>query len=164
MASASLPASSAALANGAMLTTFGLILVMSGSLVALRHAATTCASNFKSVPNYAPPSLMFGQETFNSSAPTPPSAANRRATSAYSSTVVPQMLMMVGTFNSLRNGQYFLMNPSTPGPCKPMALSIPLATSAVRGVGLPRTGFNRMPLTVTAPSWFKSINREYSAP
>ena len=83
---------------------------------------------------------MLGQETLSSSAPTPPSASNRCATSAYSSTVVPQMLMMVGTFSVLRNGQYFLMNPSTPGPCKPMALISPLATSTVRGVGLPRTG------------------------
>src|ERR1035441_1588926 len=99
MASASLPASSAALANGAMLTTFGLILVMSGSVVALRQAATTCESSLQSVPNCAPPSLMFGQETLSSSAPTPPSASNRRATSAYSSTVVPQMLMIVGTFS-----------------------------------------------------------------
>src|ERR1017187_4980362 len=43
-ASASLPESSAAFANGAMLGTFGLILVMSGSVVAFRQAATTCAS------------------------------------------------------------------------------------------------------------------------
>src|ERR1039458_6666544 len=50
-ASASLPASSAALASGAMFGTFGLILVMSGSVVAWRHAATTCASNLQSVPN-----------------------------------------------------------------------------------------------------------------
>ena len=50
-ASASLPASSAALASGAMLGTFGLILVISGSVVTLRQAATTCASNLQSVPN-----------------------------------------------------------------------------------------------------------------
>ena len=107
---------------------------------------------------------MFGQETLSSSAPTPPSASNRRAISAYSSTVVPQMLMMVGTFSDWRNGQYFLMKPSTPGPCRPMAFNMPLVTSAVRGVGLPGTGFSRMPLTVTAPSWFKSMSRAYSAP
>ena len=83
---------------------------------------------------------MLGQDTLSSSAPTPPSASKRRATSAYSSTVVPQMLMMVGTFSVLRNGQYFLMKPSTPGPCRPMALISPLATSTVRGVALPRTG------------------------
>src|ERR1022692_5236882 len=117
-----------------MLTTFGLNLVINGSRVDCRHAATTSPSNFTSVQNCAPPSLMLGHETFSSSAPTPPSASNRRATSAYSSTVVPQILMIVGTFSSLRNGQYFLMKPSTPGPCSPMALSIPLATSAVRGV------------------------------
>ncbi len=101
MDNASLPASSAALAKGAMLTTFGLILVIKGSFVTLRQAATTCASNFKSVPNCAPPSLMLGQDTLSSSAPTPPSASKRRATSAYSSTVVPQMLMMVGHLQRL---------------------------------------------------------------
>src|SRR5512143_919247 len=103
-----------------MLTTLGLILVISGSLVTFRHAATTWLSSLTSVPNCAPPSLMFGQETFNSNAPTPPKASKRRATSAYSSTVLPQILMMVGTDSVLRNGQYFLMNPSTPGPCRPM--------------------------------------------
>ena len=61
-------------ANGAMLTMFGLIFVMSGKFVALGQAATTCASSFKSVPIAAPLSLMFGQETLISSAPTPPSA------------------------------------------------------------------------------------------
>ena len=123
-----------------MLTTLGLILVINGSFVAFRHAATTWLSSFRSVPNWAPPSLMLGQETFNSSAPTPPRASKRRATSAYSSTVVPQMLMIVGTFSPLRNGQYLRMKPSTPGPWRPMALISPLVTSTVRGVGLPRTG------------------------
>ena len=45
-----------------------------------------------------------------------------------------------------------------------LAFNMPLDTSAVRGVGLPGTGCSRMPLTVTAPSWFKSISRAYSAP
>src|ERR1035441_3442490 len=122
-----------------MLTTFGLILVIKGSFVAFRHSPTTWLSSFKSVPNCAPPALMLGQETFNSSAPTPPRASNRRATSAYSSTVVPQMLIIVGTFSPFRNGQYFRMKPSTPGPWRPMALIRPLVTSTVRGVELPRT-------------------------
>src|SRR6266516_2131067 len=98
-----------------MLTTLGLIFVIKGSAVAFRQAATTWLSSLQSVPNCAPPSLRLGQETLSSSAPTPPSASKRRATSAYSSTVVPQMLMIVGTFSCLRNGQYFLMKPSTPG-------------------------------------------------
>ena len=56
------------------------------------------------------------------------------------------------------------MNPSTPGPWSPMALSMPLVTSAVRGVGLPRTGCSRMPFTTTAPSWFRSRSFAYSTP
>src|ERR1017187_4288907 len=123
-----------------MLTTLGLILVIKGSFVAFRHSDTTWLSSFKSVPNWAPPALMLGQETFNSRAPTPPRASKRRATSAYSSTVVPQILMMVGTLSSLRNGQYLRIKPSTPGPWIPIALISPLVTSTVRGVGLPRTG------------------------
>src|SRR5262249_38749357 len=103
-----------------MLTTFGLILVINGSVVTLRQAARPWLRSLQSAPNCEPPSLIFGQETLSSSAPTPPSASKRLATSAYSSTVVPQMLMIVGALSDLRKGQYFSMNPSTPGPCKPM--------------------------------------------
>jgi hypothetical protein len=105
MARPSLPASSAAFANGTTLGTFGLSLVISGSVVASRQAVTTWLNSLQSVPNWAPPSLMFGQETLSSSAPTPPSASNRRATSAYYSTVGTHMLIMVGTGRAPRNGQ-----------------------------------------------------------
>src|ERR1035441_3827194 len=50
MDKASLPAASAAWAYGAMLTTFGLILVISGNRVAFRHAATTWLSSLTPVP------------------------------------------------------------------------------------------------------------------
>jgi len=39
-----------------------------------------------------------------------------------------------------------------------------LVTSAVRGVGLPGTGWSRMPFTTTAPSKFRSRSRAYSTP
>ena len=41
----------AALNNGAMFGTFGLIFVINGKRVAARHADTTCRSRFTSVPN-----------------------------------------------------------------------------------------------------------------
>ena len=70
---------------------------MSGSLVAARVAATTRASTAGSCPKVCPPALTFGQLTFISSAATgAPTPESRRATSAYSSTVPPQMLTMSG--------------------------------------------------------------------
>ena len=51
-----------------------------------------------------------------------------------------------------------------PGFCRPMALSMPLRTSATLGVGFPGQGTLATPLVTTAPSRFRSTNSLYSSP
>ncbi len=68
---ASAPASSAARAKDATSVTFGVSLGMTGSAVTLRTALTTACVPVRLQPNVIPPSLMFGQEMFSSSAATP---------------------------------------------------------------------------------------------
>ena len=162
--SASAPASSAARAKTVTSGTFGASFTSSGSRVAARAAETTAESVRGSVPNAAPPPCTFGHETLSSSAETPSSAESRRATSAYSSTESPQMLQIAGTPSARRNGSASRTNPSTPGPCSPIALSIPPRTSAMRGCGLPSTGSSRMPLHVMAPRRRRSTYSAYSRP
>src|SRR5699024_3625364 len=53
---------------------------------------------------------------------------------------------------------------STPGFCKPMALSIPQAVSATRGVGLPGRSEPVAAFIITAPSLLKSSNALHSLP
>ena len=160
----SAPSSSAVRAKTAMSGTFGASFTRSGSRVAARTARTTDASVAGSVPNVAPPRCTFGHETFISSAPTPAASESRRATSAYSASLVPQMFTIAGTPRSRRNGSASRTNASTPGPCRPIALSIPPRTSAMRGCAFPSQGESRIPLQVTAPSSRRSKNASYSRP
>src|SRR5260370_1307125 len=44
------------------------------------------------------------------------------------------------------------MSASTPGPCSPIALSIPLGVSAMRGGGVPSRGRKKMPFETMPPS------------
>ncbi len=101
----SLPAASTARANSAMLVTFGLSLVISGSVVARRTVETTSAASAGSVPNATPPAFTLGQEMLISSAVIPSrSASSRAATSPYSAMVVPQIFTMVAAPTLRRNG------------------------------------------------------------
>ena len=120
-----------------MLGTLGLILVINGSVVAFRHAPTTRLSNVTSVPNCAPPFLDIGArdvefERADALRPRPGAAPPRRIPRC----VAPQMLMIVGTFSSLRNGQYFRDEPVDAGPLEP------------DGVEHPAGDFDRPRLTV----------------
>ena len=65
---ASAPASSAARANDATSVTFGVSFGITGRRVTLRTALTTSCVPGRLQPNLMPPSLMFGQEMFSSSA------------------------------------------------------------------------------------------------
>ena len=89
---ASAPASSAARANDATSVTFGVSFGITGSRVTLRTALTTSCVPGSEQPKVMPPSLMFGQEMFSSIAWTPSASERMRASSTYSSIVVPQML------------------------------------------------------------------------
>ena len=68
--SASAPAASPALAISAMSVTFGDSFRITGFFVCFFACVTTSAAAFGSVPKMMPPSLTFGQETFNSMAAT----------------------------------------------------------------------------------------------
>jgi hypothetical protein len=108
---ASAPASSAARANDATSVTFGVSFGMIGSVVTLRTALTTSCVPVRLQPNWMPPSLMFGHEMLSSSAPRPRRPDRTRATSQYSSSVVPQML----TMTSRRAGAVPAASPSRSG-------------------------------------------------
>ena len=60
-----------------------------------------------------------------------------RATSAYSSIVVPQTLTMTRAPRSRSSGSFSLTKRCTPMPCRPMALSMPAGVSTMRGGGWP---------------------------
>ena len=78
---ASAPASSAARANDATSVTFGVSFGITGSVVTLRTALTTSCVPVRLQPKVMPPSLMFGQEMFSSSAATPSASERMRASS-----------------------------------------------------------------------------------
>ncbi len=89
---ASAPASSAALAMDATSVTFGVSFGMTGRCVTFFTAPTTSTVPCRLQPKVMPPSLMFGQEMFSSRACTPSASERMRASSTYSSSVLPQML------------------------------------------------------------------------
>ena len=134
---ASAPASSDARANEATSVTFGVSLGITGRRVTFLTALTTSKVPFRLQPNVMPPSLMFGQEMFSSSAATPSASDRIRASSTYSSSVLPQMLTMTVARRSRSSGSFSLMNRWTPMPWRPMALSIPAGVSTIRSGGCP---------------------------
>ena len=56
------------------------------------------------------------------------------------------------------------MNSSTPGPCRPIELSIPDGVSAMRGVGRPERALSMIDLVTTAPIAVRSRNGASSRP
>ena len=113
---ASAPASSAALANDATSVTFGVSFGITGSRVTFLTALTTSKVPCKLQPNVMPPSLMFGQEMFSSSACTPSASDRIRASSTYSSSVLPQMLMTFVAPSRRSSGSFSAMYRWTPIP------------------------------------------------
>ena len=122
---ASAPASSDARANEATSVTFGVSFGMIGSRVTLRTALTTSNVPVRLQPKVMPPSLMFGQEMFSSIAATPSASDRIRATSTYSSSVVPQMFTMTVAPRARSSGSFSSMKRWTPIPCRPMAFNMP---------------------------------------
>ena len=161
---ASAPASSAARANDATSVTFGVSFGMTGSRVTLRTALTTACVPGRLQPKVMPPSLMFGQEMFSSIAATPSASDRIRASSTYSSSVVPQMLTKTTARRRRSSGSFSSMNRCTPMPCRPMAFSIPDGVSTMRGGGCPSRAFRNNPFTATPPSDGGSTASAYSTP
>ena len=161
---ASAPASSAARANDATSVTLGVSFGMTGSGVARRTAATTSCAPCRLQPNVMPPSLMLGQEMLSSSAATPGASDRIRASSAYSCTVVPQMFTITTARWSRSGGSRSSMKRRTPIPCNPMAFSMPLGVSTMRGGACPWRSSRNRPFTAMAPSVERSTTSAYSVP
>jgi hypothetical protein len=108
---------------------------------------------------------MLGQEMLISMASMGESS-KRRVTSTYSSMVEPQTLAMKRVSLKSSEGRMLRTTCSTPGFCRPMALSMPSAVSAMRWGGLPRRAVPVVPLSTIAPaSRFENpATRVYSSP
>jgi hypothetical protein len=130
----------------------------------LRTALTTWWVPVRLQPNWMPPSLMFGQEMFSSSAATPFASDSTRDTSTYSSIVDPQTLTITVAPSRSSSGSFSRTNRRTPMPCRPIALSIPDGVSTMRGGGWPSRSARNRPLTAIAPSEDRSSRSAYSTP
>ncbi len=161
---ASAPASSDARANDATSVTLGVSFGITGSCVTFFTALTTSKVPLRLQPNVMPPSLMFGHEMFSSSAATPSASERIRASSTYSSSVLPQMLTMTVARSRRSSGSFSRMKRWTPMPCRPIALSIPDGVSTIRSGGWPSRSLRKRPLTATPPSVERSIASAYSTP
>ena len=149
---ASAPASSQAFAMSAMLVTLGESLTITGFWTASFTARVTAAAAFGSVPKLMPPPCTFGQEILTSSQPTCPHASSLRQTSTYSSMEKPLTLAMTGFWKTRCSfGSSSAITASTPGFCRPTALSIPPGASAMRGCALPVRGCRVVPLKENVP-------------
>ena len=161
--STSAPPASAARAISVISVTFGDSLTIKGCAALSFTRRVMCSTAFAWVPKAMPPSLTFGQEMLSSKKSTGDSRS-RSTTSTYSSSLWPQTLTTTRVSNCFKKGKSRLRNTSTPGFCRPIAFSMPLGVSAMRGVGLPAHGTAATPLVTTAPSLFKSTNSLYSSP
>ena len=148
----SAPASSQALAMEVMSVTFGESLTMTGFLTASLTARVTAAAALGSVPKLMPPPWTLGQEILTSSQPTCGQASSFWQTSTYSSSEKPLILAMTGLWKTVcSRGSSSAMTASTPGFCRPTALSRPPAYSAIRGWALPVRGARVVPLNEKVP-------------
>ncbi len=161
---ASAPASSAARANDDTSVTFGVSFGTIGSRVTFRTADTTSNVPLRLHPNVMPPSLMLGHEMFSSRAATPSASERIRASSTYSSSVVPQMLTMTVAWRARSSGSFSAMNRRTPIPCRPIAFNIPAGVSTIRGAGCPSRSSRNRPFTAMPPSEARSTRSAYSTP
>src|SRR6185437_8622352 len=132
--------------------------------VLARTASITAAAADGSQANTCPRSATFGQEMFTSTAVTPAAAESRVASSAYSPTVLPAIDTTARAPRDSSQGRSRCRNASMPGPCRPIEFSMPLAVSAIRGVGRPAWGTSWTDLVTTAPIRDTSRNWASSRP
>ena len=129
-----------------------------------RRATTSCVLP-RSHPNVMPPSLMFGHEMFSSSAATPSTSDRMRATSTYSSIVVPQMFTMTVALQSPQLRHLLADEPVHADALQ--ADRVQHARPASRRCAAadgPRARSRNRPLTTTAPSEERSTTSAYSTP
>ena len=107
---------------------FGDSLVMIGFDVCARQASTTRADMSGSLPKATPPSFTFGQEMLISIASIGESS-KRFVTRSYSSTVEPETFARKRVSLKSSPGRISSTTLSTPGFCRPMALSMPSGVS-----------------------------------
>ena len=142
----------------------GVSLIQSGFLITARQARTRSASTRGSVPNSMPPALMFGHETFISSASTPSRRSSPAPQATYSSKVVPKKFTSTRVPHCRRYGSFSRSKPSTPTFSRPIELSMPDAVSQMRGVALPKRGVGEIPLVTRPPSARRSVSPSNSRP
>ena len=154
---ASAPWASAMRAKTVMSVTFGDSFTMSGFRLAARTSETTRSVCAGSVPKAIPPCFTFGQEILSSTAATSAMPFSRAASSAYSSAVLPLILIINGMCSCGRiSGNTRRTNSSYPTFSKPTQLSIPDGVSAIRTPALPSRGSSVNPFSTAAPSIFGS--------
>src|SRR5215470_8216047 len=101
---------------------------------------------------------------FTSTAVTPAASDSRAASSAYSSTMLPAIDTTARAPRESSHGRSRCKKASMPGPCSPIALSMPLGVSAIRGVGRPARGASITDLVTIAPILETSKNCASSRP
>ena len=155
MARACAPASATAVATGRMSVTFGVSLTINGSELRSLTACVTAPAMVGSVPKSSPWATL-GQEMFSSNAAIPGTPSSISAIVTYSSNDAPATLAMTGTSHVAQSGALSRIKASTPTFCKPMALSMPPGTSAIRGIVLPLRGSSVTAFAAIAPRQFTS--------
>src|SRR5580700_7488738 len=78
--------------------------------------------------------------------------------------VWPKTLAMTAVSNWRISGSFSVTNARTPTFCKPMAFTMPLAVSQIRGAGAPSIGCAESPFTTIPPRQFKSTSCANSMP
>src|SRR5919106_1330214 len=158
------PAATAARAMAAMSVTSGVSLANTGTSMTEVTASIAVVVASLRHANTMPLSSTLGHEMLTSTAEMSGLPDSRLASRPYSSTVLPAMLAMTGTCCAASHGRSLASHASTPGFCSPIALSMPLAVSAMRGGGNPARGSSVTDLVTTAPSVDSAKNRAISRP
>ena len=164
--SPSAPASTTDRATATMSVTSGDSLARTGTAdwVARRTAWTTVAAATGSHAKTWPRSSTLGQEMLTSMAEMPSTARSRVASRTYSSTLPPAMDTTARAPRWRSQARSFSTNASTPGPWRPIELSMPLGVSAIRGVARPDRGLSMIDFVTTAPIAVRSTNGSSSRP
>ena len=150
--SPSAPPSTTACAMATISVTFGVSLTNSGLRMTAFTAETTSFAVSGCTPNSIPPLCTLGQLMFNSIAQICGWIASFCATSTYSSREKPATFAIMPLRETAASlGSSSAMTLSTPGFCKPTALSIPEALSAMRGRGLPNRASRVVPFRAMVP-------------
>ena len=140
-----------------MSVTSGDSFAKTGTLELRRTADTTAAADAGWQAKTWPRSSTFGQLMLTSMSATPSTSRSAWASSVYSCTELPAIDTTGRAPRSSSHGRSLARKASIPGPCRPIELSIPLAVSAIRGVGRPARGRRITDFVTTPPSVVTSV-------